>query len=158
MPVRSMTGFARVEAGDAGGVVWELRSVNGKGLDLRFRLPQGFEAAEPELRRLAASRLSRGNVQVALVLREAGPATGLAINEAALRLYRQRFAAGAGSYPLVGTPERIVGELARIRAAGFAGVALSFVNYRDELPYFCETVVPAVRAWDAGAGARAALA
>ena len=66
-------------------------------------------------------------------------------DEEAFRIYRQRFAAGTGSYPLVGTPDRIVGELAKIQAAGFSGIALSFVNYRNELPYFCSTVVPAVR-------------
>ena len=63
----------------------------------------------------------------------------------AYRLHRKRFAAGAGTYPLVGTPERIASELARISQAGFAGVALSFVNYRDELPYFIEGVLPLLR-------------
>ncbi|MFO1148723.1 MAG: LLM class flavin-dependent oxidoreductase [Alsobacter sp.] len=57
-------------------------------------------------------------------------------------LYRQRFAGGAGSYPLVGTPERIVEEMGRIAAQGYAGAALSFVNYTQELPFFCEHVLP----------------
>jgi alkanesulfonate monooxygenase SsuD/methylene tetrahydromethanopterin reductase-like flavin-dependent oxidoreductase (luciferase family) len=60
----------------------------------------------------------------------------------AYRLHRKRFVGGAGTYPLVGTPDRIAGELARIREAGFAGVGLSFVNYGAELPYFIETVLP----------------
>jgi FMNH2-dependent dimethyl sulfone monooxygenase len=59
--------------------------------------------------------------------------------------YRQRFAAGTGSYPLVGTPQQIVDQLIAIEARGFAGAALSFVNYVEELPYFCETVVPLMR-------------
>lgn len=63
----------------------------------------------------------------------------------AYRLYRQRFAAGTGSYPLVGTPEQIVDELARMHQAGFGGAALTFVNYADELPFFCERVVPLMR-------------
>ncbi|HET9018078.1 MAG TPA: LLM class flavin-dependent oxidoreductase [Acetobacteraceae bacterium] len=61
---------------------------------------------------------------------------------AAYRLHRRRFVGGAGTYPLVGTPRRIAEELGRISDAGFAGVALSFVNYRDELPYFLAEVLP----------------
>ncbi|MRX49556.1 LLM class flavin-dependent oxidoreductase [Paracoccus sp. S-4012] len=60
----------------------------------------------------------------------------------AYRLYRQRFAAGGGTYPLVGTPEDIAAELERIAAAGFEGTTLSFVNFRDELPFFLERVMP----------------
>ncbi len=71
---------------------------------------------------------------------------------AAYRLHRKRFVGGAGTYPLIGTPERIAEELARISAAGFAGVALSFVNYRAELPYFIAEVLPRLQA----AGLRAA--
>ena len=61
---------------------------------------------------------------------------------AAYDRYRQRFAGGAGSYPLVGTPEDIAAEMARISAAGYQGIALSFVNYTQELPYFCDRVLP----------------
>ena len=58
-----MTGFARAE-GAADGLtwVWELRSVNGRGLDLRFRLPPGWDALEPPLREAAGKALKRGNV------------------------------------------------------------------------------------------------
>jgi len=63
----------------------------------------------------------------------------------AFRLYRQRFAGGAGSYPLIGTPERIVDELGKISAEGFEGAALSFVNYTHELPFFCDRVLPVMR-------------
>ncbi len=63
----------------------------------------------------------------------------------AYALYRQRFAAGAGSYPLVGTPERIVDDLVRIAAQGYDGAALSFVNYTEELPFFCARVLPLMR-------------
>ena len=56
--------------------------------------------------------------------------------------YRQRLAAGAGSYPLIGTPEQIVAELVRIADQGYAGAALSFVNYTYELPFFCDRVLP----------------
>jgi alkanesulfonate monooxygenase SsuD/methylene tetrahydromethanopterin reductase-like flavin-dependent oxidoreductase (luciferase family) len=59
--------------------------------------------------------------------------------------YRQRFAGGAGTYPLIGTPERIVEDLAKIAGEGYAGAALSFVNYTEELPFFCDNVLPLLR-------------
>ena len=67
MTLQSMTGFARVE-GTSGRTrwAWELRSVNGKGLDLRLRLPPGFEALEADVRRLAGEAFSRGNIQAGL--------------------------------------------------------------------------------------------
>ena len=70
MPLSSMTGFARSE-GNVNGVAWawELRSVNGRGLDLRLRLPPGFDAMEPALRELAGKRLKRGNVTANLTVK-----------------------------------------------------------------------------------------
>ncbi|SCX27025.1 hypothetical protein DSM25558_4149 [Agrobacterium sp. DSM 25558] len=67
MALQSMTGFARTE-GSCGRYrwAWELRSVNGKGLDLRLRLPPGMEALEVALRDIASKSLSRGNIQIAL--------------------------------------------------------------------------------------------
>jgi alkanesulfonate monooxygenase SsuD/methylene tetrahydromethanopterin reductase-like flavin-dependent oxidoreductase (luciferase family) len=59
--------------------------------------------------------------------------------------YRQRFAGGAGTYPLIGTPQRIVDEMIAIAGKGYEGIALSFVNYTQELPYFCDTVLPLLR-------------
>jgi FMNH2-dependent dimethyl sulfone monooxygenase len=59
--------------------------------------------------------------------------------------YRQRFAGGAGSFPLIGTPERIVDLMLAIADQGFAGAALSFVNYVEELPFFCDRVLPLMR-------------
>ena len=57
--VASMTGFARAEGSTASSAwVWELRSVNGRGLDLRFRLPPGLEAMEPALRQAAMKVLN----------------------------------------------------------------------------------------------------
>ncbi len=55
---------------------------------------------------------------------------------------RVRRAAGLSSYPLVGTPERIAGQLADIHTLGYAGTSLSFVNFRDELPFFAQRVLP----------------
>jgi uncharacterized protein (TIGR00255 family) len=62
-----MTGFAVLEGTDAGVVWrWELRSVNGRGLDLKLRLPQGFEALDTALRPLARRVLARGSVTASL--------------------------------------------------------------------------------------------
>ena len=56
---------------------------------------------------------------------------------------RQYFAANAvGGYPFVGTPDRVAEELAVISRAGVRGIAVSFVNYLRELPYFCDEVLP----------------
>jgi uncharacterized protein (TIGR00255 family) len=64
-----MTGFARRE-GTSGRHrwAWELRSVNGKGFDLRLRIPPGLERIEADIRKLASDQFSRGNVQVNLSL------------------------------------------------------------------------------------------
>ena len=60
----------------------------------------------------------------------------------AYRLYRKRFAGGAGTYPLVGTPNHIADEMIKMAAAGFAGTTVSVVNFKNELPYFIEKVLP----------------
>jgi uncharacterized protein (TIGR00255 family) len=81
----SMTGFAR-ESGtlaDGTSFAWELRSVNGRGLDLRLRLPNGQDALEAVLREATAKRLKRGNVSATLTLkREERPR--LVVDKAAL--------------------------------------------------------------------------
>ncbi|MGV0878132.1 YicC/YloC family endoribonuclease [Martelella sp. FLE1502] len=85
MTQQSMTGFARSQRQfDRYRWTWELRSVNGKGLDLRLRLPQGFDHLESAVRKLAAARLTRGNVQVALNLSVADSKLELAVNDSAL--------------------------------------------------------------------------
>jgi alkanesulfonate monooxygenase SsuD/methylene tetrahydromethanopterin reductase-like flavin-dependent oxidoreductase (luciferase family) len=56
---------------------------------------------------------------------------------------RRYFASHAiGGYPFVGTPDRVADELEAISRAGVRGIALSFINYLDELPYFCGEVLP----------------
>lgn len=87
MSLTSMTGFARAD-GEADGTRWhwELRSVNGKGLDVRFRLPQGFEGMEARLREEMARHMKRGNVQAALTLDRSRAGTSLRVNEDALNV------------------------------------------------------------------------
>jgi alkanesulfonate monooxygenase SsuD/methylene tetrahydromethanopterin reductase-like flavin-dependent oxidoreductase (luciferase family) len=56
---------------------------------------------------------------------------------------RRYFAGNAiGGYPYVGTPDRVAEELANVNKAGMRGIAVSFVNYLKELPYFCDEVLP----------------
>ena len=65
-PLSGMTGFGRADrAGDFGRIEVEARSVNGKGLDLKFRMPTGAEALEPRCRSEARS-LHRGTVSLNL--------------------------------------------------------------------------------------------
>ncbi|MGK6312759.1 YicC/YloC family endoribonuclease [Neorhizobium sp. DT-125] len=69
MTLQSMTGFARSEGSSGRNrFAWELRSVNGKGLDMRLRLPPGLERLEPDVRRLISEKFSRGNLQATLNL------------------------------------------------------------------------------------------
>ena len=49
---------------------------------------------------------------------------------------------GIGGYPFVGTPDKIAAEFADISRAGVRGIAVSFVNYLEEAPYFCAEVLP----------------
>ncbi|MBP1860749.1 YicC/YloC family endoribonuclease [Rhizobium herbae] len=85
MPLQSMTGFARRE-GTSGRYrwAWELRSVNGKGLDLRLRLPTGTEHLETEVRKLAAESFSRGNMQVNLSVSASEAGVETVVNQNAL--------------------------------------------------------------------------
>lgn len=88
MSVSSMTGFGAAEGaveidGRALSWRWEARSVNARGLDLRPRLPEGWEGLEPELRRRAGA-LKRGAVTVGLKVTEAAASGGAALDRAAL--------------------------------------------------------------------------
>ena len=80
-----MTGFARASgAHGAFNWLWEVKSVNGKGLDVRCRMPPGYEALEAAAREAATRHLRRGNVQVSLTC-EGGAATQmLTVNQAVL--------------------------------------------------------------------------
>ena len=73
MALSSMTGFARGQ-GVAGAYAWswEIKSVNAKGLDLRFRLPPGWDAVEVLARLRATEKLSRGTVYANLTVERKG--------------------------------------------------------------------------------------
>jgi uncharacterized protein (TIGR00255 family) len=81
-----MTGFARAEGADAADMhpglhwAWEVKSVNGRNLEVRCRLPAGYEALEPAVRAAVAERLKRGNVAVSLTLSRGGEPPRVRIN------------------------------------------------------------------------------
>jgi len=85
MPLVSMTGFA-----DAQGALeavrwrWEVKSVNGRGLDVRLRMPPGLEGIEAAVRLLATERLRRGNIQATLNFEPQEGARALKVDPAAL--------------------------------------------------------------------------
>jgi uncharacterized protein (TIGR00255 family) len=85
MALTSMTGFARAH-GISGSYAWawELKSVNGKGLDLRLRMPSGWDAIEAPVRARAAERLARGSIQAALTVDRSGVAPVVRINAGVL--------------------------------------------------------------------------
>jgi uncharacterized protein (TIGR00255 family) len=84
--MQSMTGFARGEGrSDAQAWVWEARSVNARGLDIRCRLPGGFEILDPALRQKLARRLKRGNILVTLTFAAAAAAGQVRINHDVLQ-------------------------------------------------------------------------
>ena len=82
MQLHSMTGFARAD-GNAVGFrwTWEIRSVNGKGLDLRFRLPPGFERLDAPVREHTTAHLTRGNIQATLTVVGESAAARIRINQ-----------------------------------------------------------------------------
>lgn len=85
MALVSMTGFAEAQ-GSREGVRWrwEAKSVNGRGLDLRLRMPPGFDAIEPAARMLASERFRRGSIQATLTMETPESARGLRVDPAAL--------------------------------------------------------------------------
>lgn len=85
MSLKSMTGFARRDGAlGSGNWHWEVRSVNGRGLDVRLRFPPGYEALETKVRDAVGQRLTRGSIAISL---QAGRETGqseVRLNERAL--------------------------------------------------------------------------
>jgi uncharacterized protein (TIGR00255 family) len=77
-----MTGFARATGavGDRRWT-WELRSVNGRGLEPRFRLPPGYDSLEMRFRERLAARLNRGSIQATLTIAREGGGSRLRVNE-----------------------------------------------------------------------------
>lgn len=80
-----MTGFARAEGGAPDcRWVWEVRSVNGRNLDLRCRLPGGLDALEPAVRAAVGEHCRRGNLTATLTLTRISPTRRLRVDREAL--------------------------------------------------------------------------
>ncbi len=111
MTISGMTGFARSEGEHAGQRwIWELKSVNGRGLDLKLRTPPGFDAVEPAARTAINAKFKRGSVQASLsVAREAAAATPIKID---VELAERLIAAG----------EQFKGRVAKPRWDGILAV------------------------------------
>jgi len=84
--IRSMTGYARLESqNDEGRIVWEMRAVNHRYLDLSFKLPDDFRVLEADIRAAVAPAISRGKVEISLrYAREGAAASTLNIDRARL--------------------------------------------------------------------------
>lgn len=85
MALKSMTGFARSDGSQNGAAWhWEIRSVNSRGLDVRLRLPPGYDNLEAAIRDALSKRVTRGSVTINLrAERETGEAE-VRLNETAL--------------------------------------------------------------------------
>jgi uncharacterized protein (TIGR00255 family) len=112
MSIASMTGFARAEAASGERQwVWELRSVNGRGLDIRCRLPSGYDALDSVVRAAVAQRCRRGNVSVTLTeSRQQRPR--LSVNREALDQVLAIMTALKGNAEIAAAPPRLDGLLA----------------------------------------------
>ncbi len=86
MPIKSMTGFARGD-GSIGRYswFWEVRTVNGRGRDIRLRLPAGYDELERKSRALVANYITRGNCNITLKIERLTGDQVLKVNENALK-------------------------------------------------------------------------
>lgn len=105
MALASMTGFARA-LGENGPVrwTWELRSVNGKSLDVRIRIPAGLETLEQKIRERCGKVLRRGNVSVGLSMQRDQAENRLQVNEPALESVLSAIKLLEGRIPNVAPP------------------------------------------------------
>lgn len=85
MALQSMTGFARAAGQDERmSWTWEARSVNGRSLDVRVRVPSGFDAVERAVRAAAAKQFHRGNVSLSLTIDRSGAPPVYRLNQTLL--------------------------------------------------------------------------
>ena len=98
MILNSMTGFGRAEgAFEDWSWVWEVRAVNGKSLDVRMRLPNGYESLEPHIRKHVSRVVHRGSLQISLKVNTSGQDLPYRLNTEWLRtLVNSTFEIGEG--------------------------------------------------------------
>lgn len=84
-PIASMTGYAR-SGGVTAGISFsvEIKTVNGRGLDMRLRLAPGYDALEGEIRRRIGQALSRGSITLSLAVDRIGSSGPVLVNQQAL--------------------------------------------------------------------------
>src|SRR6059058_4738680 len=145
-----MTGFARSE-GEADGIswIWEVRSVNGRSLELRLRLPPGFEPLEPPLRAALAQRCRRGNIAATLSVTRLSP-PAIRINRAILAqiVALSRELAGEVAGQVETAPPRLDGLI------GMRGVIETVEDDPDEVVEARRAAV--IAGWSAALGRLAA--
>jgi uncharacterized protein (TIGR00255 family) len=107
MPIRSMTGFARVSRSTPlGELTLSIKAVNHRGLDMHFHMPLELDGAEPALRAALRKRVVRGHVQLQIFFkRTATAAGGTAINESLLRIWLETFRDAAERFGLESKPD-----------------------------------------------------
>jgi len=110
MTLSSMTGFARSQGLSAPYTwAWEVKSVNAKSLDLRLRLPPGWDAIEVPVRARAADKLARGALQAALSIAREGVPPIVRVNEGVLEAVLKAMQSLAGR--VAAEPARLDGIL-----------------------------------------------
>lgn len=109
MPIRSMTGYARVSRSlPSGELTLTIKTVNHKGLDLHFHMPPDFDSVEPALRAAIRKRIIRGHAQVLVSFRRAVSSNGdnaIAINEPMLRAWLDAFRESAARLGIDSQPD-----------------------------------------------------
>jgi uncharacterized protein (TIGR00255 family) len=101
-----MTGFARVrKTFDEGEIVISLKSVNHRGLDLHFHLPQEMDSIENEVRAVLKAGVARGHVQVQVSFTPVAAATQAPVDWRLLEVYMQAFRQASEKYGLSAPPD-----------------------------------------------------
>jgi len=101
-----MTGFAHVRKAFSGGeIVFSLKSVNHRGLDLHFHLPPEFDPLESEIRNIVKSGVARGHLQIHLTISRTAAGGPAPVNWGLLATYMQSFQEAARRYALEGRPD-----------------------------------------------------
>src|SRR5689334_16368529 len=166
-----MTGFARVRKQiPQGEIVFSLKSVNHRGLDLHFHLPNELDPLELDLRSVLKSGIARGHVQIHCSIARTEAAGAGQLNRPLLEAYMAAYQEAAGLYKVNGEPDlnsalRLPGMLALggdseleedvkaavLEAAREAVAALNVVRERegaatsDELRQRCRSICDLVR-------------
>ncbi len=153
MPCHSMTGYARVDGAEGAlAWTWEAKSVNGRGLEIRCRLPAGHDALEIPARDAVGRRFKRGSLNLALSVRRQGGGGALSVNETRLAQLTEFAIVWHRRYP----------DLGQASVDGLMGLrgVLELPDVEDEGSLAAATVAPILatleRALEALAAARAA--